>query len=453
MSNILKESIVNECLKVSKECAKRCMIELSSRYDFDVSEAMMMIEEEMRKLCGDVNKVDVKKVDVKKVDVKKSLFPLPWSGEIKEECCHALRQNNGLYTQCMVKRNGENKFCKGCGNEMMKSGSESPEYGTIEDRMKAGLLEYIDPKGRKEVAYTKIMKKLKLTKEMVMEEAEKLNIKVDPIHFEVKEEIQKRGRPATKTEEVKEKGQKGRPKKTKKVVELEGESEDLFASLVMTANMEANVEGDVAANVEGDVVANVEGDLAKENNGNKQAEKMEKEEMKKADQEARAMKKKISEEERAAKKKADEEERLAKKNKADEERAAKKKADEEERAAKKKAAEEERAAKKKADEEERAAKKKAADEERAAKKKAETKKTETKKEETKKEENDNEQDVVKKIEFEGKKYLKSKKTGIIYDYQEYVELGEQVVLGKWNETTNKIDFDLDNEEVEEEEYN
>jgi len=63
-----------------------------------------------------------------------------------------------------------------------------------------------------------------------------------------------------------------------------------------------------------------------------------------------------------------------------------------------------------------------------------------------------EPDVVKKIEFEGKKYLKSKKSGIIYDYQEYVKNGEQVMVGKWNESKNKIDFNKAADEESEEEY-
>jgi len=63
-------------------------------------------------------------------------------------------------------------------------------------------------------------------------------------------------------------------------------------------------------------------------------------------------------------------------------------------------------------------------------------------------EEDEEPDVVKKIEFEGKKYLKSKKTGIIYDYNEYTKNGEQVVVGKWNEASNKIEF-TEEEEAEE----
>ena len=58
--------------------------------------------------------------------------------------------------------------------------------------------------------------------------------------------------------------------------------------------------------------------------------------------------------------------------------------------------------------------------------------------------------MVRKIEFEGKKYLKSKNTGIIYDYIKYTQEGEQVVIGKWSDATEKIIFD-DAEESEEEE--
>ena len=63
---------------------------------------------------------------------------------------------------------------------------------------------------------------------------------------------------------------------------------------------------------------------------------------------------------------------------------------------------------------------------------------------------DDEPDVVKKIEFEGKKYLKSKKSGVIYDYIEYTKNSEQVVVGKWNDTKNKIEFTETSEESEEE---
>ena len=53
---------------------------------------------------------------------------------------------------------------------------------------------------------------------------------------------------------------------------------------------------------------------------------------------------------------------------------------------------------------------------------------------------DDEADVVKKIEVDGVKYLKSKKSGVIYDYRKYVDSGEQIVVGKWNDAKNKIEF-------------
>ena len=63
---------------------------------------------------------------------------------------------------------------------------------------------------------------------------------------------------------------------------------------------------------------------------------------------------------------------------------------------------------------------------------------------------DVEADVVKKIEVDGKKYLKSKATGVIYDYEVYVSTSEQVVVGKWNEASKSIDFEKTDEECEEE---
>ena len=54
-------------------------------------------------------------------------------------------------------------------------------------------------------------------------------------------------------------------------------------------------------------------------------------------------------------------------------------------------------------------------------------------------EEEEEQDIVRRFEFEGKKYLKSKNTGIIYNM-------EQDVIGKWNESKQRIDFDTIEEE-------
>jgi hypothetical protein len=286
---------------------------------------------------------------------------------------------------------------------MQKKGTEVPEYGTIEMRKAVGIFEYIDPKGRKPVAYTKVMKKYNLTEEQVLEEAKKLNMVINPEHFVTPETEVKRGRPKTVEKEPKEKGTRGRPKKSKKVVEIDGENEDLFATLVATANEESE---DVKSE---DV----------------KSEDVKSEDLKKAENEAKLAAKA---EEKAAKEAAKAQEKAAKEAAKAEEKAAKEAAKAQEKAAKEAAKAEKEAAKEAAK-----AEKEAKLAEKASKPaKASKAVKEVAKEVAKEEvvEEDEEPDVVKKIEFEGKKYLKSKKTGIIYDYNEYTKNGEQVVVGK-----------------------
>jgi len=405
----VSEQLSNQLVNVSQELVRRCIMECALRYDFDGEEALLWLNlNDMKMESKGVSK-SVKNKPVK-AEAPKAAFPLPYNGELNEQCCFALRQNNGLYTQCTGVRKGEAKFCKSCATILQKTGCEVPEYGTIQDRQAVGIFDFVDPKGRKPVSYTKVMKKYKLTEEQVMEEAGKLNIKINPEHFVAVEDGVKRGRPSIK-KEVKEKGSKGRPKKSKKVIEIEGDEEDLFASLIAQANEEEEMEPSELVKVSSPKVKKVK-----------------------------------SEEEKEAKKLEAE--------KAKAEKEAKKEAGRLEREAKKKAEEDAKAAKKAAIEE---AKKEKEEAKKSESKKSEAKKSESKKSEANKavvEEQDEEQDVVKKIEYEGKKYLKSKKTGIIYDYNEYTKNGEQVVVGKWNDTSNKIDFneEKDDDEEEEEDY-
>jgi hypothetical protein len=65
-------------------------------------------------------------------------------------------------------------------------------------------------------------------------------------------------------------------------------------------------------------------------------------------------------------------------------------------------------------------------------------------EEEEDEDEEEEVDVVKRFEFEGTKYLKSKNTGIIYNLT-------TDVIGKWNEKTSRIDFSVPEEEEENDE--
>jgi hypothetical protein len=297
---------------------------------------------------------------------------------------------------------------------MQKAGSEVPEYGTIQQRNAVGIFEYTDPKGRKPIAYTKVMKKYKISQEQALEEAAKLNIIINSDHFTVPEET-KRGRPSTKGEKApKEKGAKGRPKKSKKVIQIEGDDEDLFATLVAEANEESE---------------ELSLGLGKKKAGKSEEERLAKEAEKETKRLAAEVAKKEKEEklaaEKAEKEAKKEQERLAREAKKAEEEAAKK-------------LKEEQRLKDKAEKEAKLAAEKAAKEA-----------TKSQKSSKKEVVEDAEPDVVKKIEFEGKKYLKSKNTGVIYDYSEYVKNGEQVVVGKWNDTTNNIEFAAAEEEEEE----
>jgi hypothetical protein len=346
----------------------------------------------------------------------KPAFPLPFNGEFNDAYCYALRQNNGLYTQCQIARKGDKHFCKSC-QALADKNEGTPEYGVIQSRLATGIFEYVDPKGRKPVAYTKVMKKYKLTSDQVVEEAGKFNIIIDSNHFIVPEEDVKRGRPSSKKEKVAKepKGAKGRPKKTKKVLQIEGDEEDLFAALVADAN-EEDEEIELAPKKKA-------GKSEEEKEAEriaKEAEKAEKEAKRIAEKEEREAKLAAEKAEKEAKKEA---ERLARELKKAEEEAAKK-------------AKEEQRLKDKAEKE---AKLLEAKSKKSTKKVAEP-------------EDDEEPDKVKKIEFEGKKYLKSRNTGIIYDYLEFVKNQEQVVVGQWNEAKNKIDFSSPTDEESEDEY-
>jgi hypothetical protein len=410
VSEQLNRLIVN----ASQELATRVVTECGSRYNFDSEEAIRFLGLNYIKLeRKSTGKTVEKSAPKAKVMVAKPAFPLPYNGEFNDIYCYALRQNNGLYTQCQIARKGDKHFCKSC-QALADKNEGTPEYGVIQSRLATGIFEYVDPKGRKPVAYTKVMKKYKLNSEQVLEEAGKFNIIIDSNHFIVPEEDAKRGRPKAAEKVPKEpKGAKGRPKKTKKVLQIEGDEEDLFAALVADANEEDE-----------------EMELAPKKKAGKSEE----------EKEAERLAKEAEKAEKAAKlatEKAEKEAKLA--------------AEKAEKEAKKETERLAREAKKAAEEADKLAKKEALE---LAKKEKEAKLLESKSKKSSKKapepEEVSEPEKVKKITFEGKKYLKSAKTGIIYDYDEYVKTEEQIVVGQWNETTNKIDFKNSSEESEDE---
>ena len=389
----MKEAVKNAV----KEAVERC----GRKYNFDASEALLELG--LRSVLV-----------VKALKVSNSVsIPVPFSGVIQEECCIALRQNSGLYTQCQSLKTGSSRYCNQCS----KKGE--CEYGTVESRMAVGLQDYVDSKGRKQVHYTKIMKKHNLTEEQVMEVANKHGIKVDASHFIAPVDASKRGRPKSEKPAKVSSGVKGRPKKEKKVVEIAGDEEDLFANLVAQANRES-VEEEAAveesAVVESAVeVPVVEKSAAKVSKtaAEKAAEKAEKDSQKAAEKAEKEAQKAAEKAEKEAQKAAEKAAKDAEKTQKESQKAAEKAAKETQKV--------EKVAQKVA--------------EKAAKE-------------------DDQAEVVKKIEFAGHKYLKSKKTGIVYDYAEYVKTGDQIVVGQWNDETSAIDFKkaCDDEEESEDEY-
>ena len=413
-SVFVSEQLNRLLVNAAQELAQRAVSQCAEQYNFDAEEAIRLLGLQSVKLeRKPTGKTVEKRAPKPKVVVVKPAFPLPYNGEFNDAYCYALRQNNGLYTQCQIARKGDKHFCKSCQALADKSEAGVPEYGTIQQRQAVGIFEYVDPKGRKPVAYTKVMKKYKITQEQALEEAGKFNINIDVNHFVVPDET-KRGRPKAEKAPKEPKGAKGRPKKAKKVLQIEGDDEDLFAALVADAN-EEDEEMQLAPKKKG------------KSDEEKEAERLAKE----AEKEAKRLALEKAKEEKEAKLAAEKAEKEAKKEAERLAREEKKKAEEAEKLAKKEALEKAKA--------EKEAAKKAAEE---AKKSKPAKKAEPVE--------DEEPDVVKKIEFEGKKYLKSKKTGIIYDYNKYVKEGEQEIVGQWNEAKNKIDFSDDGEESEEE---
>jgi hypothetical protein len=463
------ENVNREISKMMKSVVEA----LSSKYNFDGEEGFRMICEwsglEVKRNKRSVNKKE-------KREVVKSAFALPYNGELHGECCFGLRLNSGLYTQCPSLRPEDGAYCASCNKQATKNEHGLPDYGSIQTRSSKYLKdeEFVDPSGKKPVSYTKIMKKLKLTEEQVREEAAKHNMTLDPRHFVEAEK--KSGRPAkvVTEKEPKELKAKGRPKKSKKVLELAGEEEDLFASLVMSSLVpsasktieEDVIEETVTSEVSSDADDNSSlGDVdvvvdAKPKPSKPKAEKMSPEEKAALALAQQNQKKLALAEQKAAEKlalaeqKAAEKLALAEQKKAEAEQ--KKLALAEQKAAEKLAlaeqkkaeAEQKKLALAELKKQEAELKKKAVTE-----KKAPEKKVLAKQKKTKVDDDDRpspafvdppeEADVVKKIMFEGKKYLKSKNTGIIYNM-------EQDVIGKWNEEKNRIDFDETGEESEEE---
>jgi len=384
-----------------KDAMRNAVLSCSEQYGFDSAEALMRLGVDSVTISvGKSKGMKEKKAGVKKAAMPKIALPFT---TCNPALCNGLKQNHGLYTQCPGAPVEGNSFCKGCIKQCEKNESGKPDNGTIEDRVKS---EFKGPKGDAPKHYTAVMKKLKLTKEQVLEEAGKFGIEIDEEHFVAPATQTKRGRPSKKSADDSsvsvESKKRGRPKKQPKDVKPE-EVDDLFANLVSEAQ---------AGEEDASETSSISGSETSTSSKPKKskltdAEKAEKKQMAEADKEAKkAAAEKEKEDKKAAleAKKADKE---AKKAAAEKE--SKPAVEKESKPAAEKAPKAAKSAKK---------------EEEAAPAPAVLK--------------------VKKFEYKGTKYLKSS-NGVVYNM-------EQDEVGTWNEETKEIDFKAVDSEEEEEEY-
>jgi hypothetical protein len=122
-----------------------------------------------------------------------------WSG------CMGLTYNRGLLTQCLKKKNEEERYCKGCMVSLI---------GTVEERLEVGLYSYKDRKGHKVKEYSEVLRKMNRSVEEAKLEGCRIGKKISQEHL--KEKVVKLSR--------------GRPKKEK---ELKCERKDLFARVYL----------------------------------------------------------------------------------------------------------------------------------------------------------------------------------------------------------------------------
>lgn len=112
---------------------------------------------------------------------------LPWTGDVRPECCKAIKKNGGLFTQCSGIVHTDD-WCKPCSKEVAKKGK--PSCGTVQERAAVDVLEYqVGP--FKVKPYADYMKKQGIVREQVDKACDDYGITIDPRQFEVKKRPRK----------------------------------------------------------------------------------------------------------------------------------------------------------------------------------------------------------------------------------------------------------------------
>ena len=182
-----------------------------------------------------IKDVNIKATEKKEKEKEKNIIPLPWVGVVDNDCCHALRVNHGLFTQCENKPINDSKFCKTCHNQGVKNGSNLPNSGTVEDRLKCDIMDFADKKsGKKPIPWCQVIKKLNIPMEDAMKFVNEKNITIS--EEQLVDSSKKRGRPKKDTVEggvgdESPKKKRGRPRKEKVGVETVA-GDDLIANMI-----------------------------------------------------------------------------------------------------------------------------------------------------------------------------------------------------------------------------
>lgn len=227
----MKEVLQREMEKYTTNVVKEAVKALSKEYGFKAEEALEKMNlNEVR--VGMKEKVEkVKKIGGEGAAPPPTI-PLPFTGEIKEEWCKAMKQNHGLYSQCTSTAIPEGELCKTCQNQADKKGK--PTCGYIRERQVGNLMEYKDEKGKKVQHYGVVLKKLNIAQADAEAEATKYGMVIPAEQYDIPEKT--RGRPKKDQEGGDEADKKrGRPKKEKKVVSGSA-ADDIVAKLISEAN-------------------------------------------------------------------------------------------------------------------------------------------------------------------------------------------------------------------------
>ena len=242
----MNEYFGNLALEIGVNAVRKC----AEKYGFDAEEAI--------ELCG-LGSIDnhvvfnkTKKGAAKKepsdlqLKLAKPKYPFPYCGEYKQECCQGLKYNRGLFTQCLFIKTSQSDYCKRCSSQAENNEHGKPDCGSIQERLNIGFMDFRDPKGRAPISFVKVMRKLKISQEALLEEAGKFNFEIPSIHFVDPPPPGKKGRKAAaaataSTDEDETQLKKGRPSKKKEiVVSTFTEEADLFATLTKKAAASAS---------------------------------------------------------------------------------------------------------------------------------------------------------------------------------------------------------------------